>query len=70
VEARDRAQGQDDHHPHHPLPGEAEALSDHIGILHRGRLAALGTAEEIVRKSGAASFEDAFLSLTDEEASA
>jgi len=45
---------------------EAEALSDRIGILNRGRLAALGTAEEIVRASGSANFEDAFLSLTDE----
>lgn len=47
---------------------EAEALSDRIGILNRGRLVALGTAKEIVRESGKASFEDAFLSLTDEEA--
>ncbi len=49
---------------------EAEALSDRIGILNRGQLAALGTAEEIVRESGKASFEDAFLSLTDEEVEA
>jgi len=49
---------------------EAEALSDRIGILNRGRLVALGTAEEIVRESGKGSFEDAFLSLTDEEVEA
>ena len=47
---------------------EAEALSDRIGILHRGRLAAVGTASDIVRETGKANFEEAFLSLTDEEA--
>ncbi len=46
---------------------EAEALSDRIGIMNKGRLVALGTAEEIVRETGKSSFEDAFLSLTDEE---
>ena len=46
---------------------EAEALSDRIGILNRGRLAALGTAAEILSQTGEASFEDAFLALTDEE---
>jgi ABC-2 type transport system ATP-binding protein len=46
---------------------EAEALSDRIGILNRGRLTALGTAAEIVGQAGASGFEDAFLALTDEE---
>jgi ABC-2 type transport system ATP-binding protein len=46
---------------------EAEALSDRIGIMNKGRLVALGTAQEIVRETGKSSFEDAFLSLTDEE---
>lgn len=49
---------------------EAEALADRIGILSRGRLAASGTAQEIVAAAGAANFEDAFLLLTDEGASA
>lgn len=49
---------------------EAEALSDRIGILNRGRLSALGTAEEIVKASGRENFEEAFLSLTDEGAEA
>ncbi len=49
---------------------EAEALADRIGIMHRGRLAALGTRSEIVEKSGEKNFEDAFLSLTDEGATA
>jgi ABC-2 type transport system ATP-binding protein len=49
---------------------EAEALSDRIGIMNRGRLVTVGTAEEIVKASGKQNFEDAFLSLTDEEAEA
>lgn len=50
---------------------EAEALSDRIGIMKNGALVALGTAKEITQKSGAATFEDAFLTLaggeTDDE---
>lgn len=47
---------------------EAEALSDRIGIMAHGRLTALGTAEELKAQAGAASFEDAFVSLAGEEA--
>ena len=47
---------------------EAEALSDEIGILHEGRLRALGTAETLKAKMGTDSFEEAFLALTDPEA--
>lgn len=46
---------------------EAEALSDRIGIMHRGRLAALGTAREITARAGTERFEDAFLYFTEEE---
>lgn len=42
---------------------EAEALSDRIGILARGKLTALGTAEELMAKSGASTFENAFVAL-------
>lgn len=42
---------------------EAEALSDRIGIMKDGRLLALGTAEEIMRQTGAARFEDAFIAV-------
>ena len=42
---------------------EAEALSDRIGILKRGQLAAEGTAAQLVSMAGAASFEDAFVAL-------
>ena len=47
---------------------EAEALADHIAILHEGRLRALGTAEELKRLAGARDLEEAFLQLTGEEA--
>lgn len=43
---------------------EAEALADRIGIMHEGKLQALGTAEEIVATSGQKNFEDAFLLYT------
>ncbi len=46
---------------------EAEALSDRIGIMHGGKMQMLGTAEEIKTRTGKATFEDAFLALTDEE---
>lgn len=46
---------------------EAEALSDRIGIMHEGRLRALGTPEEIIALSGRKNIEDAFLALTDAE---
>lgn len=45
---------------------EAEHLASHIGIMNRGKLAALGTPEEITESAGTESFEDAFLKLTDE----
>ncbi|NLE99477.1 MAG: ABC transporter ATP-binding protein [Anaerolineales bacterium] len=47
---------------------EAEALSDRIGIMHEGRLRALGTAEQLKQETGRTSFEDAFLALTEPEA--
>ncbi len=46
---------------------EAEALSDRIGILHKGRLKALGSAEELKQQTGKESFEDAFLVLAEAE---
>ncbi len=46
---------------------EAEALSDRIGIMHDGRLKALGTADQLKQETGKESFEDAFLVLTDAE---
>lgn len=44
---------------------EAEALADRIGIMHNGRLPALGTAKELMEQSGTGNIEDAFLKITD-----
>ena len=45
---------------------EAEALSDRIGIMKSGSLLAVGTAEELTRRAGAADFEAAFVSIVKE----
>jgi ABC-2 type transport system ATP-binding protein len=42
---------------------EAQALSDRIGIMARGELRALGTVAELISKTNAKTFEDAFVSL-------
>lgn len=42
---------------------EAESLADRIGIMAAGKLTALGTAQELLEKSGAKNFEDAFITL-------
>src|SRR6266511_2089833 len=43
---------------------EAETLADRTGILHRGELIALGTAEELKERYGAATLEEAFFAAT------
>ena len=47
----------------------AEKLADRIGIIHRGRLVAEGTLEDLrrLRNQDAASLEDIFLDLTEAE---
>ncbi|HVY70203.1 MAG TPA: ABC transporter ATP-binding protein [Verrucomicrobiae bacterium] len=46
----------------------AEEMADRIGIIHQGRLIAVGTREELRRQSGSeGALEDAFLALTAEE---
>lgn len=45
---------------------EAEALADRIGIMARGKLVAVGTAQELMEKSEASNFEDAFVKLAGE----
>ena len=45
----------------------AEEMADRIGIIHKGRLVAVGTREELRRQSGQAGpLEDVFLALTAE----
>lgn len=47
----------------------AEEMADRIGILHQGRLIALGTRDDLRRQSGAdGPLEDTFLALTAQEA--
>jgi|SRR5689334_5540649 len=49
--------------------GVAEEMADRIGIIHRGRLIAVGTRDELRRQSGQdGAFEQSFLSLTGQEA--
>ena len=42
---------------------EAEALSDRIGIMKDGRLLDVDTADGFIEKTGAKSFEDAFIAV-------
>jgi ABC-2 type transport system ATP-binding protein len=47
----------------------AEELADRIGIIHQGRLIAVGSSDELRQQSGEAGrLEEVFLSLTAEEA--
>lgn len=46
---------------------EAEALSDQIAVMHDGKLQAMGTPTQLMEQTGAATFEDAYLALTDPE---
>ena len=45
---------------------EVEALSDRVGVMARGNLVAVGTVQELMQKTGAKSFEDAFIALATE----
>ena len=49
---------------------EAEALSDRVAVMARGRLLAVDTAEGLKAATGCASFQDAFIKLVGEEAEA
>lgn len=47
----------------------AEEMADRIGIMHQGRLIAVGTGEELRQKSGASgALEQTFLALTADQA--
>ena len=42
---------------------EAESLSDRIGIMSKGNIVDIGTAEELIKKAGTKNFEDAFVKI-------
>ena len=42
---------------------EAEALSDRIGIMADGKLVAVGTSKELIKKAKVKTFEDAFVKI-------
>jgi len=44
---------------------EAEHLADHVAMLHRGRIVAEGTTDQLKSGFGAASLDEVFLALTD-----
>jgi ABC-2 type transport system ATP-binding protein len=46
---------------------EVEALSDRVAIMSKGKLKAVGTVDELVAKTHARNFEDAFVALATEE---
>ena len=48
---------------------EAERLSDRLGILLDGRLAACGTPKEIITQTGTDSLENAFVAVAEKEGS-
>ena len=45
---------------------EAETLSDRIGSMKSGKLLAIGTVEELIKKAGTNDFEAAFVSIVKE----
>lgn len=46
---------------------EATFLSDRIGIMNRGNLLLVGTSNDIINKTGKSSFEEAFVSVIEED---
>ena len=42
---------------------EAESLSDRVGIMAKGSLIDVGTPKELIEKSNAKDFEDAFVKI-------
>ena len=43
---------------------EAEALCDRVGVMAKGKLTVVGTAEELMEKTNTGSLEDAFVALS------
>jgi sodium transport system ATP-binding protein len=45
---------------------EAETLCDRIGLIHQGRMLAMGPADELYSRTGTENLQDAFLALVSE----
>ncbi len=45
---------------------EAVSLSDRIGIMRKGELKDVGTVDELIKKTGMTSFEEAFITIVEE----
>lgn len=45
------------------LLGEAERLCDRVAIIHRGQIIAIGTPKDLLRQTGQATLEEAFVQL-------
>ena len=52
------------------IMSEVEAICDRIAVIHEGRVAAVGTAEELRERTGETAFERVFLRLIGEEVEA
>lgn len=48
---------------------EAEKLADTVAIMSKGKVVAVGTVQELINKSDAENFEDAFVKIASEEVS-
>lgn len=49
------------------IMSEVEALCDRIGVIYKGKVAAVGTLEELRQQTGMTTFESVFLNLIGEE---
>ena len=46
---------------------EVEELCDRIAIIHKGKVAAIGTFNELQKQSGSKDFEEIFVKLIEED---
>ena len=46
---------------------EVEALSDRVAIMHKGKIKAIGTVDELLKKTNSLKLEDAFVAINQEE---
>src|SRR5262249_36673094 len=49
------------------LMNEVERLCDRVGIIHRGRIMAMGTPDELIAQTGTSDLETAFVRIVGEQ---